>query len=194
MPACLNCVAAGRVSDGSKVSPVTTTSSEGGKRKLLIPPSLGIKPGIKYYCPSGCGRLVAPRWRDKLCFTCFKKASPERAKMLEDRVAAKRAAMVEALRPDLELRRAEAKEMAELAQKAHKARVAWLSGDCWTRKGMVVDGRTPMQCCYGDCRASHAGNGFCRGHQPPANKLKGAVAAAKDVIRGRAGLPADQAG
>lgn len=77
--------------------------------------------------------------------------------------------------------------MAERAKKAHKARVAFLSGECWTEAGMVVDGRTRMQCCYGDCRASHAGNGFCRSHQPPADKLKSAVQAAKSVMEKRAG-------
>jgi hypothetical protein len=135
----------------------------------------------------GCGRLVDSKWSRDPCFTCFKKVNPERAKVIEARLAAEREATFAALRPNLELKRAEAKEMAERAKKAHKARVAFLTGECWTEAGMVVDGRTRMQCCYGDCRASHAGNGFCRSHQPPADKLKSAVQAAKSVMEKRAG-------
>lgn len=78
-----------------------------------------------------------------------------------------------------------AKEMAEKAEKQHKARVAWLSGTCWTLEGMTVEGRTWVQCCYGDCRATHKGNGFCPGHQPPEDKLKSAVVAAKEILRKR---------
>jgi len=179
-PACDKCVADGRI-DATASAAAPRSSVRPAKHKLTLPPGFSAP-----RCPSGCGRAVAPRWRDKPCFTCFKKANPERAKVLEDRVAAKRAAMVDALRPNLELRKAEAAEMTKRAHEAFKARVAFLSGECWTEAGMVVEGRTSQQCCYDDCRAAHRGNGFCSGHQPPADRLKAAVTAAKVVLERRA--------
>jgi len=146
--------------------------------------------GEEVYCRvPACGKPIRGKVHASgICWHCF--ASREENAHIVARVKA---------RQELERqRRAEAALAARLSilerEQAHKARVEFLSGKCWTREGMRLDGRTPMQCCYADCRASHAGNGFCRSHQPPADRLKGAVEAAKAVIRERAGLPVDQAG
>jgi hypothetical protein len=50
---------------------------------------------------------------------------------------------------------------------------------------LKLDGRKPTECTYGQCARPHKGNGFCTVHQPPAEVVKAAVTAAKQVLEWR---------